>query len=205
MTASPNCRRPADSLTRRLALSLSRYLAWLLPLLWTLYDLCWIHPYHLSYYSPLSGRPAGARALGFESTFWGDCITPQVLDWLNSQPAGTTLVALWAPNLDALQTLGHLDRRIHLIVGPSLRMGLTVTALTQSRQGQAPADLRAPGLVLLTTRQSNFDPNELEPQVVKSLRPIRSWSTRDGVPLVVIYREDEIRELLQRRGAAARP
>jgi 4-amino-4-deoxy-L-arabinose transferase-like glycosyltransferase len=41
------------------------------------------HPYQLSYYNELVGGIRGATRLGFETTYWGEVIRQNELDWMN--------------------------------------------------------------------------------------------------------------------------
>ncbi len=50
-------------------------------------------PVPVSYFSPLVGSLPGAVKLGMEPTYYWDALTPEVLDWLNSNtPPGRTVV-----------------------------------------------------------------------------------------------------------------
>ena len=54
--------------------------------------LSWTHPYELSYYSGIVGGAWGANRLGFETTYWGDTVTFDVLDAVNAGcPDGSSL------------------------------------------------------------------------------------------------------------------
>jgi 4-amino-4-deoxy-L-arabinose transferase-like glycosyltransferase len=77
-----------------------------------------LHPYQLSYYSPLVGGLSGAERLGLELTYWGDAVDPDLVDTLAQrvQPGQT---ACLAPTLHAIQapaqsTVGLLDRGVTL-------------------------------------------------------------------------------------------
>jgi hypothetical protein len=51
-----------------------------------------MHPLGLSYYNALVGGPAGAAAVGFEATYWGDSVTRTLLDEVAAKLAeGSTL------------------------------------------------------------------------------------------------------------------
>ncbi|MFO7898688.1 MAG: glycosyltransferase family 39 protein, partial [Planctomycetota bacterium] len=59
--------------------------------------LAWTHPYELSYYSALVGGARGARALGLETTYWGDVINPEVMGAVNRLCPEGSAVAVWPP------------------------------------------------------------------------------------------------------------
>ncbi|MFW6158231.1 MAG: ArnT family glycosyltransferase [Planctomycetota bacterium] len=59
--------------------------------------LAWTHPYELSYYNALAGGARGARALGFETTYWGDVINPGVMADVNRVCPKGSAVAVWPP------------------------------------------------------------------------------------------------------------
>ncbi len=82
--------------------------------------LVWTHPHELAYYNGLVGWAPGARALGFETTYWGGTINARVMAEVNELcPEGSTL-AVWPPymhmakdELDALPWMGpglHWDK-----------------------------------------------------------------------------------------------
>ncbi len=64
-----------------------------------------IHPYELSYYNMLVGGLKGAERRGFESTYWGDTATDELLSYLNANlpedasisffPAGCNVAGLY--------------------------------------------------------------------------------------------------------------
>ena len=64
-----------------------------------------IHPYYLSYYNVFVGGVKGGNKLGFETTYWGDTCTDEVLNYLNENakqdakaafyPAGCNVVPLY--------------------------------------------------------------------------------------------------------------
>lgn len=85
-------------------------------------DLVRVHPYELSYYTPLIGGPAGAWARGFELSYWYDAYDSPVLASLNDPATGLPRgAALSPPNTDEnvptfteLQSLGELRGDIDL-------------------------------------------------------------------------------------------
>jgi len=52
-----------------------------------------VHPHYLSYYSPTVGGLPGAERLGFELTYWGECLGPEVLRTLNEEHGVRLLLA----------------------------------------------------------------------------------------------------------------
>ena len=60
------------------------------------------HPCQLSHYSLLVGGLRGAESLGFETTYWGDSVTEEVLIEASAYAAGGRL--LFAPNLAPFQS-----------------------------------------------------------------------------------------------------
>jgi 4-amino-4-deoxy-L-arabinose transferase-like glycosyltransferase len=52
------------------------------------YELWRIHPYELSYYNWILGGLRGAQRVGFETTYWYDAVTPEVLEQLNDPERG---------------------------------------------------------------------------------------------------------------------
>ena len=53
-----------------------------------------IHPYELAYYNQFIGGPSGAKAAGFETTYYWDSATTEVLQWMNRNlpPRATVLI-----------------------------------------------------------------------------------------------------------------
>ena len=68
------------------------------------------HPLELSYYSPLIGGLAGAEQRGFEPTYFWDSLTPDVLDWLNTNtaPGRSVMFRNNTISLRYLEQWGHL-------------------------------------------------------------------------------------------------
>lgn len=66
------------------------------------------HPFELGYYNLLVGGMPGARKLGFETTYWGECIDRGVLDFLNNTvPEGGSVV--FFPERDLVKHLLYAD------------------------------------------------------------------------------------------------
>jgi len=59
------------------------------------------HPVQLSYYSALVGGLRGATHLGFETTYWGDSVTDELLDMAIEHAAGHPVI--YAPHLAPFQ------------------------------------------------------------------------------------------------------
>lgn len=56
---------------------------WAAYLVWLIAGIAWMHPYYLSYYGGLAGGASGAHKIfGFESTYWGDVVDDQALDFV---------------------------------------------------------------------------------------------------------------------------
>ena len=134
------------------------------------FELIWIHPTYLGYYSRIAGHPKGAYGLGFESTYWDDAMTPEVIQWINKQGSNKTI--LYAPTLDALRTLGYLRSDVRFSPDP-----------------------RTCDLVVLSIRQSALDPSGIRWHIVNEIGPVFSLKTRDGVTLVAGYSGEAVRRL----------
>lgn len=59
------------------------------------------HPIQLSYYNALVGGLSGATYLGFETTYWGDSVTNDLLDMAIEHAAGQAVI--YAPHLAPFQ------------------------------------------------------------------------------------------------------
>ncbi|HYO47059.1 MAG TPA: hypothetical protein VEY33_10280 [Gemmatimonadota bacterium] len=127
-------------------------------------QLAWVHPYSLAYYSELVGGVRGARALGFETTYWMDAYTGPVLDWMNRElPQEARIYVLGEPlALELQQAYGRLRRDLQPTGNPTGAQWV----LVQMRQG-----LMRPEVVDLVERG----------------RPVYALELQ-GVPLVAIYR-----------------
>ena len=84
-----------------------------------------IHPYELSYYNEWIGGPRGARAAGFELTYWFDAFNAPVLEEINRRlPPGAAVDCL-NPKAEpetfaTLQALGQLRGDLRLGLPRSL-------------------------------------------------------------------------------------
>ena len=79
------------------------------------------HPFELSYYNALVGGVHGAEQLGLEPTYWGDALTPRLLDKLSAK-AEPNDIAVLAPTLYAghagfLTSRGLAVRNIRVLPG----------------------------------------------------------------------------------------
>lgn len=72
-----------------------------------------LHPYQLAYYGELAGGPAGARKLGFETTYWGDTFDDKALQFLNEHVPENGSVAFVA--------FGEFVWRDYLLTGDARR------------------------------------------------------------------------------------
>lgn len=123
-----------------------------------------VHPYHLAYYSEIVGGVRGARALGFETTYWMDAYAAPVFGWMNRElPRGARVWAAGEPlALELQQAYGALRRDLRL----ERRLEDAEWVVLQMRQG-----LMGPELVDWVARARPAYALELQ-----------------GVPLVAIYR-----------------
>ncbi len=86
---------------------------------WSLVQLWMIHPYELSYYNRLVGGPSGAKARGFELSYWYDAFTPKFLERVNATlPDQASIVTTnqhsRVPTFMELQELGDLRSDLQL-------------------------------------------------------------------------------------------
>ena len=113
------------------------------------------HPYELSYYNGLVGGAWGARKLGFETTYWGDTVTPEVMAYVNQHCPDGSKVAVWPRHQAFLDSL------------PWMRKGL------EFRKDWEAGTPRADFLILFP-RQSYLD--EFTTDLVRNQKPIRQWT-----------------------------
>jgi hypothetical protein len=127
-------------------------------------QLVWVHPFYLAYYSELVGSVRGARALGFETTYWMDAFSLPLLDWMNRElPSQASVYVLGEPlALELQQAFGRLRRDLQ----PTANPAHAEWVLVQMRQG-----LMLPEVV----------------DLVETGRPAFLLELQ-GVPLVAIYR-----------------
>jgi len=66
-----------------------------------------VYPFGLSYYNLLIGGPRGAAALGFETTYWGEVVDGDVVDFLNRTCKPNATVTVFPYGSQALQLLPY--------------------------------------------------------------------------------------------------
>jgi hypothetical protein len=135
--------------------------------------LVWMHPFQLSYYNGLVGGTAGAARLGFEVSYWGDSISSELIEQLESNNSTEILVA---PQMHQFQ--------VDVLAHQCLRLGqLRMTTLSPlDPQGASPQRL------LLFHRRADM-PTELELTEA-------GWSqvgscVRQGIELASIWSRDQ--------------
>lgn len=122
----------------------------------------WLHPAELSYSNILVGGLRGAKALGFQTTYWGEVVTPDVLAVLNNTlPRNARLKTLALPEeaFSYYRLRGLIRSDIVLNAAP-------------------PYDAH-----LLMHRESFF--NEAA-GILQKQKPWMVWE-RDGVPYLSLY------------------
>jgi 4-amino-4-deoxy-L-arabinose transferase-like glycosyltransferase len=125
------------------------------------------HPFQLSYYNILVGGLRGAARLGFEVTYWGDTVTPQLVDrWSASAPPRSCAVLV--PTLHAGQPF------------------LYATASTQRRSQRIESSLGAAcGYVIVYNRRPYLDDVR---ELIDDPGQTPLWEVvRDGVWLTRVY------------------
>jgi 4-amino-4-deoxy-L-arabinose transferase-like glycosyltransferase len=128
-------------------------------------------PYWLSYYNLLAGGLPGAARAGFEVTYWGDTVTPRVLDPLAQAIPGQK--ALYLPNLAPFHAAAVA------LTSPALaEAGVTLVGMDQAVQGSPPA-----GLVVFHRRADLPDIARLFPNA-----ELIAETSRGGVWLARSYR-----------------
>lgn len=70
-----------------------------------------ISPYYLSYYNVFTGGVKGAEHHGFETTYWGDTCTEDILDYLNKNACQNARVAFYPVGCNVV-TLYQLTGRL---------------------------------------------------------------------------------------------
>ncbi|MCA9450667.1 MAG: hypothetical protein KC931_26325, partial [Candidatus Omnitrophica bacterium] len=123
------------------------------------------HPFQLADYSPLIGGPRGARALGFESTYWCDALNDDFLEQLNREIPPDASIAVHA--LDA-QPFREFQLEGVIPQGWRINHG------------------GIPDIHVLQFRQGFFGP--FERKLIDSDFEVVAESSLDGVPLVRAYR-----------------
>jgi len=128
-----------------------------------------IHPYELSYYSALVGGLRGAHKLGMETTYWGDTVTSDVLDYVNARCPKGGKVCFFP-------------------------IGDFIPPTYQDATGELRKDLRFSteidpdyDLLVLLPRQGKF--NEKAWRLYRTGKPVFQVE-RQGVPLCLVYGRD---------------
>ncbi len=108
-----------------------------------------VYPFGLSYYSPLVGGPKGAAALGFETTYWGEVVDGDVVDFLNQNCRAGSRVAIFPYGWQALELFPYIfDVRDDIEMVPEWQKEYDYLVIV-NRQGKLSGD---PKRVLETMR-----------------------------------------------------
>jgi hypothetical protein len=122
------------------------------------------HPYELSFYSGLVGGLRGAHRLGFETQYWGDVFTPQVMRKVNELcPKDSSVhVTPWDIHcVQLLQAVGELRADLRFVT-----------------------DIESADYIVLLVREAAF--TEKERELYQRGKPV--WELRlKGVPLCMIF------------------
>jgi hypothetical protein len=131
-----------------------------------------IHPLEAGYFNGLVGGVRGAKALGFETTYWGEALGPEVLDYMNASFKRNATVQCrnyYWPTLNAYQDFGALRKDIRVVE-------------------DLPADY-----IVLIWRQGFFTESDW---ALTTLDPLLSVE-REGVRFLTIYDRESYRSILQ--------
>lgn len=105
-------------------------------------------PVYLSYYNALVGGLAGAERLGFESTYWGDSMTPQLLETAARElPEGGTLAVSPVLHQFQLETMltqapALQQKNVRLVEYGSAQSSSADALLIFARKASLPAELQ---------------------------------------------------------------
>jgi hypothetical protein len=137
--------------------------------LWLLLPALLFHPYQLAYYGELVGGPAGARRLGFETTYWGDTFDGKALHFLNRHVPENGAVAFVA--------FGEFVWRSYLITG-------------DARADIAQADFERDrwDYLVVIPRQGMWDDRVRELVAAREPVWVNTLPAAGGLPLCLIYR-----------------
>ena len=95
-----------------------------------------IHPYYLSYYNIFVGGVNGANKLGFETTYWGDTCTDDVLNYINENAKDGAKIAFYPTGCNVKALNQYTGRLRKDIVSASLEEWETLDYLVLNcRQG----------------------------------------------------------------------
>lgn len=121
------------------------------------------HPNELNYFNRIVGGYKGAYDSGFETSYWGEAVNNDVLDYLNANLKPGQRVKALALNEDVFQYLQSWDKLVH---------GVDFTP-------PGPADL-----IILQVRQGFL--GEFERNLRKTQKPLQVFGVQD-VPKIEIY------------------
>lgn len=143
----------------------------------------------LEYYGETVGLIPGARALGFETTYMADTYRPAVR-WLNrNAPEGATVYvqAGTYPVAESYRRTGELRRDLR----PAYLAPIAVEKYVYDRK------VREGSYFIFLPRQSIYTNQML---ALQEKEPLYAYE-KGGVPLVMVYSGDDVRETLGIRGA----
>jgi len=150
----------------------NKFLLYLL-LLPSFFSLLRVHPYYLSYYNCLVGGVKGAWERGMEITYWGESINENIFKYLNSFSKKGALISFYP--------VGYHQVKFYSFLGylrPDLEGKDTIDPHSQ--------------YIVLQMRRGLFHSNCY--RILKISKPIYG-NYYEGVPLVLIFRTQEVKEL----------
>jgi len=134
------------------------------------------HPFQLSYYGELVGGPWGAKRLGFETTYWDDTLTDEVLQWVKAHTRPGERVARVAVGDEVWAWHTHLgvlapDERGPCPLDGDFASGEWETLIVIPRQGMWSEEVR---------------------EFVATHEPARTWYLPPvgRVPVCLVYRKE---------------
>jgi len=130
-------------------------------------------PFNLSYYNALAGGAAGAKKLGFESTYWGEPCNRRIFDYLNENvpPNGGVLFLHFGSGQKQLYSKYYLREDINPV--------------DDEKSG--------PDFIVLNVRQGKF--SDFDWQLYRNRTPaFGNYLCFGRVPLCLVYRMDRARE-----------
>jgi len=129
----------------------------------------WVHPNELNYFNSLVGGPKGAYERGFETSYWGEAVNEEVIEYLNSLTKPGTKFKPLALNDLAFQNLQG--------------WGLL------SSDGVYAAAMEPFDYYILQVRQGFF--GNLERALHYGAEPLRTFSAQ-GVPRIQVFAGDAL-------------
>lgn len=146
-----------------------------------------VYPHELAYYNAFIGGPAGARAHGFETIYWGG-VYNDALPALNAAAKNAPRVFITPQGVVSLlvtyQRGGALPPGLQWLSPPPPE---------QQKAGWPRPALEGVDLVVFQCAQSEFD--ELAWKLYREGRPAAGSVYLEGVPLLLIFSGDEARRL----------